>query len=201
MNSKRETKSEVKKHSATRVDDVCTKSWENLINLGLRVSEHSIVSKSFNDKKTNLKKTLDLFEAKAFNCEGKKFLIQVWGASAQKAAQAFLRSQEYDVLMMFPQTLNSTESKPTPAFEFHIMEPNFYQIEAGVKKVIALRNTHLPFVSGALPRPFLWSEQTYELNGNLLPHPSEWLNLVDADEVVDQEFVSFDEASPKKQKI
>ena len=191
-----------KKHSATRVDDVCTKSWENLINLGLRISEHSIVSKSFNDKKTNLKKKLDLFEAKAFNCEGKTISIQLWGgAYAQKAAQAFLRSQEYDVLMMLPQTLNNTESKATPAFEFHIMEPNYFQIDAGVKKVIALRNTHLPFVSGALPRPFLWSEQTYELNGNLLPHPSEWPNLVDADEAVEQEFVSFDEASPKKQKL
>ena len=88
----------------------------------------------------------------------------------------------------------------TKEYEFQFQEPNIFQMEAGIVKVIILKNVHLPFVPASMPRAFLWAEDTYELDGVLLPHPDDWCNVAPAapEAAVLEDFISWEEASPTK---
>jgi hypothetical protein len=51
-----------------------------------------------------------------------------------------------------------------------------------------------------MPRAFLWAEDTYELDGILLPNPDDWCNVapVAPEVAVLEDFISWEEASPTK---
>jgi hypothetical protein len=92
----------------------------------------------------------------------------------------------------------SAVAKETPVFGFVNVVPNQFQYE--FQRVYCLRNSHLPFVAAAMPRPFLWQDGVYALDDVVLPNPEEWSKQLAAegnDEVV-EEFVTFEMASPVK---
>jgi hypothetical protein len=68
--------------------------------------------------------------------------------------------------------------------------PNAQEQIIGVTKVFNLHHSHLKFDNSVI-RPFLWTDNTYSLDGLALPNPSEWPTLINN---VFEKFITFEQA-------
>ena len=200
-------------------------NWVDLKNRALYVKGHSVNKKSFADKKSKLVKEIWLFEAITHNCGGGTVLMQGWGdialelekymakfdnpnapsASSASSASSIPSEPAQVLVMIFDEEIDSkavSHSNPK-RLGFERIAPNKYQAENGIESVLSLKNSHLPFVSSAMPRPMKWKNDIYYLDGELLEPPQNWCQDVevihDADAAdVDLGFIEFAEASPVK---